>query len=1211
LIGLIVVISLTYAYWHFTNDRRVTRVTERHLAQALGGKVRVDHARLNIFGPVEVRGVRLWLPEDPDVPADAAPADPYFQARLIQVRHNPWSLLAGRFEPTDIYCDSATLTIHRDETTGEIDLQRLLPLLQQKDGDGEPFTLPSVTVRTCSLRMVKVQGQLRQTLLWRVGLTMGYHAPDVYRVLWNTTDDAERSQHQGIDIDLASGQLTPMGAIDIEQTAVLLPPKYYDWVRRYDIKGEIRLGAYDATGAATTSPANDEFGCELADVSIQFPPEEGGLTVHRVFGTLRMSRDGIEFQNVRGRLKQAGDAEFTLTGRYDGFRADSAFQAALTVTDLALPDHTDVGGPLAGALEWIDDHFKLRDGGFDIAATVRRDADGTLDYHASAKPKGMSMTLDWFPLPVTDVTGDITLDTAGAHIRNMTGRQGPTTLKISGDVHQLVYNAPLRITVETPDVHATDALGRAADHVARGVWEALSPSGQAGVKVNVVRLVRDGPMTVDVDLKLDGRLAMTYSGFRYPLEELTGLVHIHNDDATINRVTAKHGKARFRLDGKLMSLAHHDTQQIDLAVEASDLPLDDTLADAIDSAQSVWLGRDASVSPSSGDEQPVSTAQAVQSDPRGQDALATRGRDARDTVPPTGAGHAMFASLGLRGTVERLTGRVTKSADGPMGYDLHADLANARMKPEGFPYELTDAKARVRITPEKIEFQQFVARHGPARISGAAYALPRSSPSGLWLHVHARDLELGEDLLAALPADSAALVRKFSPKGSADVELRYNAHVPQTPDGYAVTIRPRGIDITFAEFPYTFRNVTGELVATPDEIKIQPLHAKMDQAQAELRGTVRFHGERVEVDLTSVKAENFPLDEALLAAAPADFNTVTRHLSPGGTCTVALTKLSLLREPAPPATSAPTDESSAPADALRVTWACQGSATFHQAVVNLGEDPQPITGTFTGDASSTTEGFAFHAEVAVESLMVGPRQLTDIHGRIVKPPQRDVIRFEQLAAKLYDGLAAGEAELKLTDPLQYAVRIEFDNVDLDQLVNAGAKETDRVNVVGRLGGSATYTMRPPDKNKPAAREAAGSFQITKAKIGKLPIMLDMLNFLYLSLPGDSAFTQGHMTYHLKGDTLVLSDIRFTGTGLSIIGSGTLAMRTERLNLTFLTAPPNKLPDLGLLRDVIESISREVSEVRVTGTLAHPKIATRSLQSVDEVLKLLVSPESRN
>jgi len=1284
LVLLIAVVSLTYAYWHFTNDRRVARMAQRYLTQALGGTVRIDHARFHLFGPVEVRGVRLWLP-DGDGSAHHPAGEPFFHARLIEVRHNPWSLLAGRFEPTDIYCDSATLTAHRDESTGEIDLQRLLPLLQQNSASGdESVPLPAVNVRNCTLIMFKEQAQLRQRLQWRVGLTMGVHAPGVYRVMWEAMDDIGRSQHQGVDIELAGGRLTPMGTIGIEQSAALLPPKYLDWVRRYDIKGEIRLGpvsrdagvpperpagilpARDSEGglasssgrtngthnagetpatretpATQTAPVNEVFQCELVDVSLQFPPEEGGLAVHHLFGTLRMSRDGIEFQNVRGRVRQAGDAEFTLRGRYDGFHADSAFEVELAVKDLALPEVGEVGGPLADALAWASEDVAPRGGRFTVIASARRDGDGTLDYEAVVNVKGMAMELVWFPLAVTDVTGEVVIDKAGVHLRDLTARQGAAVLKIAGDVHELVFNAPLRVTVETSDARANDALAKAANHVAPGVWDALSPEGQAAVKVNVVRLVRDEHLSVEVDVKLDGRVSMCYSGFRYPLEELTGVVHIHDDDVTVNRVTGHHGAARFRFDGKLMNLSDPDAQQIDLAVEAFDLPLDDTLSAAIDSVRVAGILPASSTGVSPVSRMGVSPMQrGLGSDAAESARAATSSREETPATLATGetpvglmgetpmlragetpaareggAARAMFTDLGLAGVVEKLTGRVTKPADGAMSYELHADLANARVLPTAFPYELTDLQARLRITPEQVEFERFTARHGQARVEGSGTALTRRSPTGIALNVTAKSVELGEDLLAVLPSESADLVRKFAPKGSADLDLRYSLHMPRTDDGYTVTIRPRDIDVTFDEFPYTFRGVTGEIVATPDEITLRPLRAKMDDATAELRGTVRFRDRRVEVDFTSVHAGNVPLDETLLQAVPGDVSWVTQHLAPGGTCSVELTKLQMLREPPPPAAPTeaitiltPTSAAATPAD-HRVTWSCEGTTMFRQAVVKLGDEPKTVTGTLSGQVSSSAEGLAVTAEVAVDGVEIGPRQLTELHGRIVKSPQRDVVRLEQLAAKLYDGMVAGEAELRL-DPFGYALRVEFDNVDLDALVNAGAKEEDKAKLVGRLGGSATYALRPQSaRDKPAEREATGNFQITKAKIGKLPVMLDLLNIFYLSLPGDGAFTHGNMTYHLKGDTLVLSEIRFTGPGLSIAGAGTLAMKSERLNLTFLTAPPNRLPEIGLLQDVLASITRELNEVRVTGTLSKPKISTRALQSLDDVLRILLNPEA--
>jgi len=62
-----------------------------------------------------------------------------------------------------------------------------------------------------------------------------------------------------------------------------------------------------------------------------------------------------------------------------------------------------------------------------------------------------------------------------------------------------------------------------------------------------------------------------------------------------------------------------------------------------------------------------------------------------------------------------------------------------------------------------------------------------------------------------------------------------------------------------------------------------------------------------------------------------------------------------------------------------------------------------------------------------------------------------------------------------------------------------------------------------------------------------------------------------------------------------------------LNLTFLTAPPRKLPRLSALSEVIKGISSQLMTVRVTGTLSKPHFKTQALRDMETTLRELMEP----
>jgi len=1237
-VGLVLLAALlgtTYLYWYYTNDRRVTDMTEQYLQTMLGGKVRVENAHFGLFGGLEIRGVRLWLPKSDQAPGSSN--EPFFHAKVVEVRHKPWSLLAGQFVPTQVFCSNGGLTINQDERTGKMDVECLARLWHPAGGEpmgGPPEELPAINFRNCTVRTVTQQAGLRQTVERRLDVSLVSPSPAVYRIAWEfPRDDGVSIILNFVDVNLHTGQILPSGKINIEETAAVLPQKYRDWCRRYDLKGEIRFGPGQGEGASSqpaaraVSPAAGTYRCELVDGSMQLPAEQGGLAVDHVHGIVVMSSDRIEFESLQGRLRQAGNAEFTLKGHYDGYTAASPFALELTAKDMAIPALSGVTGPLAEALAQLELEIRPQGGLFQVSATLQRKAGGKVQYAADVAVSGLSLEVRHFPYRVQEMAGRVLIDPEGVHLRGITARRGASTFKVWGDVQGYMAFPPLDISVEGTDVAADDELAKGLEHIVPHLWASLSPSGVGGATVRIVRLPGRRAHSVEVSVRLDGRMSGTYQGFDYRLRDLTGEVHILDNNVTIHRVAGRHGQARVRLDGKLMDVGTQ-TQQVDLSVEAWDVPVGADMTRAIDGGMlSSHGGVSHTVQNNSSDANSAAAGQAL-SKPSTCEAASPREAfgvlGAVASQPATqgaGAAQEAIAKLGLGGQLEHVTGRVTKPGDGGLSYDFTADLAGGRLMPEDFAYELKDCSASVHVTPERVAFEHLVGRHGSTKVEGGGFALPGHEPMGLSLDLAAKGMAFDKSLLTALSKykDAAAVVAKLSPVGQADVELALRSHLPDTPDvDYTVTLQPRQMQLTYADFPYAFGNVTGTVVAKPGRIEITQLLSHTGKASAELKGTVLLAGPRVDAQL-AVKVRNMPIDAALLKAAPGDLQALAKYLSPAGTCSLDLSKLHLLREPSPIDAMEDDLSDAAGAGGERALWSCQGTAEFTAAVLNIGQDPKTLSGKLTGTAAHGDKGLEIDAAVGLDALNVGPRTMTDLHGRIVKTPVRPVVRIEQVAAKLYSGLIAGEAEIRLGDVPEYAILVEVDDVDLSQLVNAGVKDpSKRVSIVGRLGGSVAYSLRPMAKGRRGVQEAAGSLQISKAKMGKLPVMLDLLHFLYLSLPGDSAFAEGEMTYHLKDvgprdgpkdERLVLNEIHFKGPGLSLLGSGTVWMKNERLSLTFLTAPANKLPGLELLEGVLQRISREITEVRVTGTLSKPLFSTRSLQSVDGVLRMLLNPES--
>ena len=282
----------------------------------------------------------------------------------------------------------------------------------------------------------------------------------------------------------------------------------------------------------------------------------------------------------------------------------------------------------------------------------------------------------------------------------------------------------------------------------------------------------------------------------------------------------------------------------------------------------------------------------------------------------------------------------------------------------------------------------------------------------------------------------------------------------------------------------------------------------------------------------------------------------------------------------------------------------------NDATVDIVFGAKKLTGRLRGTVGRTAGGLAMDINAEMESITVGKHKLTKVHGHVTKKAKGLLVRVDDLSARAYGGRLAGrEVMIHLSDPARYAFRLFYENVRLGDLVNAGVEDPKlRSDVKGRLDGDVRLEAVAGGSH---TRRASGRVIISKGRLYKMPIVLGLMHVLYLSLPGDAAFTKGHLEYRIRGNTMVFEEIYLDGSAMSLVGSGSMDMKTEMLKLTFLAGPPGRIPRLqGLVTDVLKAVLKELLEIRVTGPLAKPRTKTVPLRSIDKILKELFRPSRR-
>lgn len=116
------------------------------LERASGRSVQLDDLDVCLNGGIELTGLKIGAPR--------SVGDPWLEAKRIQVDVSPWQLLWGKFEPTNLEADEATLRVLR-RGDGSLELADLVR------SDAERTSSASSEPHRCGLS--KLKASLRQT----------------------------------------------------------------------------------------------------------------------------------------------------------------------------------------------------------------------------------------------------------------------------------------------------------------------------------------------------------------------------------------------------------------------------------------------------------------------------------------------------------------------------------------------------------------------------------------------------------------------------------------------------------------------------------------------------------------------------------------------------------------------------------------------------------------------------------------------------------------------------------------------------------------------------------------------------------------------------------------------------------------------------------------------------------------------------------------
>ncbi|MBI5722565.1 MAG: hypothetical protein HZA50_01295 [Planctomycetes bacterium] len=1163
---LVLLVTIFSAYFYMTSDSRIRRMAINFLKESTGMQVSIRSARFRFFKGVELNQVSIGIPGDPS-------RLPLFMADKVVLKHRPFSLFVD-YKPdfTEVICDKPMISLEFDLkgrlTTGD--------LLKKGGQDASPDkyawkgALPPVKLLDGIVVTYERDGDARREIDRRpLTAFVVPRANHVY--LAKLMDDPFSGKISGmIELDLLHGEFKVSGDLPIDTIKTVLPLKYRQWWDAISPAGDLRVA-----GRSGSEGAQGSYEAELVGVALKLPKEYGQIELADVSGMVVFAPEGITLKKISGRTRQFGDAQFELDGRYEGYAEDSPFNLELKIHNLDIAAGKFDGEGVMAKIREIRDIYSLT-GRTGLRASVSRDKDGRIDMHGQALPDGMTGTYKYFQYRMDDISGSLSFKGDTVDVTGITARHGQGRLTITGKYEATSEGEIYDILINAKDLALEKELRDSLKPNFQNFWDRISPGGSAGAIMRVVRTAPKEPERTDVELILDGKTSLSYAGFPYLVEKVFGKVNITGKRVDLIGLTGSRGPMTCRIDGAITDLDTPDPLT-DIRVAIRDLPLDRTLAEA--------AGR--------------------------------QGRDSLENLRP--AGKAKTVAV-----------RVTQDKKGDIDYDASVELEDAEFFPTAFPYKISGVSGPIHLTPSRVLIDgSLTGRHEKTDIVlKGQFSI--GDKTGIDLRADCKNLLFNRELYDACPAGVKKVIDQLSPAGIADMTLYVRYDMPDMEADqvdYDIVLKAREMEICYEDFPYTFRGVRGTMTARPGLVLLDGFVSEHGKMRTALTGRIDTSDEKTSTAL-NIDARNVPVDKELLAALPRELNDVVGRIKPGGLCDVYLGDFRLVRTGGGQPSSRPASSQaaqSAPASQPegKTNWSIgpgparagntdlppkNSSIVAADVTIDIGFGPKTINGSLIGKLARTDAGLSIDADIEIDKMSFGEKKLTDMRGKLVKAPKSDLIQIKDLRANAHGGqVAANDAFVRLSEPAILEVRLDLENVKLQELFGP-ADPAKPSTIEGLLMGRIALSVTP---GKPQSVKAEGALSIYKAKFSQLPVVLGLLQVIYLSIPvpGQSPLTAGEVTYQLTGSSLVLTEISLSGPGISVIGSGTIDMDSEKIKLYFVTGPPGKVPKRmrNLIEEFLDAIAPDIAQIEITGTMKETKTRTITFRNVDSVINRLLHP----
>lgn len=330
-----------------------------------------------------------------------------------------------------------------------------------------------------------------------------------------------------------------------------------------------------------------------------------------------------------------------------------------------------------------------------------------------------------------------------------------------------------------------------------------------------------------------------------------------------------------------------------------------------------------------------------------------------------------------------------RRAPGPgkrMTFDTDVDMLDGSGRVVGFPYLLRHAHGKINVRDGYVDVLNATVEDGKssAVVTGRvrwADETGRNQPLDMNLKLAVRNMPINDELIAAMPGEQGAWLKKLGVAGAIDCDGRVFTIVP---DGWRERVKPGHkapdppvkFDLAIGihdgtVWPeagmFSVSSVTGKLHLTTERLDILDLHGRREEGEIGISGGFTFAAAAPRMAL-HVTARNLLLDRPLYAMLPLDGRKAWDEVRPEGTADAVIDFQGPLGPDQPPAVA-----SASP----HLEFALPAGDSFHALLmprklsVKVKTAPYPLT--FTSGQVTIDPGHATLKDLVGNH---GPAKLT-------------------------------------------------------------------------------------------------------------------------------------------------------------------------------------------------------------------------------------------